>query len=573
MESEPEAGIQGDTGQVHQADVLIVGSGAAGLTCALRLPTELKVIVLSKADTNEASTFYAQGGIAAVIDDDDSLDAHVQDTLICGAGLCHDQVVEQVVAGGREVISWLTELGVPFSRQKTGSCSEPTAANDLASLHLTQEGGHSHRRIIHSADSTGAAIWVALHQAAQARTNISILPHRTAIDLIDKRKIDAGSARCVGAYVFNQAMNRVETFQAHALVLATGGASKTYLYTSNPEVATGDGIAMAWRAGCRVANMEFMQFHPTCLFHPELRSFLISEALRGEGAHLKLPSGERFMPRFHRHAELAPRDVVARAIDHEMKRLGIDCVYLDIRHRGVQFIQEHFPTIYQRCLAVGLDISQEPIPVVPAAHYTCGGIVTQIDGSTDLPGLFALGETAFTGLHGANRMASNSLLECFVLAFSATQTIVQQLSERTQTTLSIENVAIPEWDESQVEDSDEDIVITHNWLELRRLMWNYVGIVRTDKRLARAKRRIELLQSEIHEYYSHYRVTNDLLELRNLVTVAQLIVACAALRKESRGLHYTTDYPDTLPIAKDTVLTPIRSSPAYSSAENLELSR
>lgn len=534
--------------QQIQCDVLIIGSGAAGLSCALKLPKHLRVIVLSKSDITEASTFYAQGGIAAVIDDTDSLDAHVEDTLICGAGLCDENAVRAIVEAGPGIIHWLDELGVPFTRQKA---STQTYSADLSSLHLTQEGGHSHRRIIHAADATGAAIWQVLAKHVQAQDNIQLLPHRTAIDVIRSASLDQTTTHCCGAYVFNQAENKVETIKAKAVVLATGGASKTYLYTSNPEVATGDGIAIAWRAKCRVANMEFMQFHPTCLFHPDMRSFLISEAVRGEGGHLLLPDGERFMHRFHPQLELAPRDVVARAIDHEMKRLGVECVYLDISHRGADFVKSHFPNIYSKCLEVGLDITQEPIPVVPAAHYTCGGVVTNLNGSTDLSGLYAIGETAFTGLHGANRMASNSLLECFSLAFAAAKHITKTLPLLSCTT------DIPDWDESQVDNSDENVVITHNWLELRRLMWDYVGIVRTDKRLARAGRRIDLLQQEIHEYYSHYKISNDLLELRNLVTVAELIVQCAKLRKESRGLHFTDDYPQMLPTAINSILTPV----------------
>lgn len=539
----------------HQCDVLIIGSGAAGLSCALKLPEHLSVVILSKADITEASTFYAQGGIAAVIDDTDSLDAHVQDTLTCGGGLCKEDVVQAIVESGPGIIQWLDELGVPFTRNT--ATPGTSVSNDLSSLHLTQEGGHSHRRIIHAADATGVAIWQVLAKTVQTRKNIKLLSHRTAVDLIRAKPITGQKDdHCCGAYVYNQAENHVETVKANAVVLATGGASKTYLYTSNPEVATGDGIAMAWRAKCRVANMEFMQFHPTSLFHPKMRSFLISEAVRGEGGHLLLPNGERFMHRFHPQLELAPRDVVARAIDHEMKRLGVDCLYLDITHRGEDFIKSHFPMIYKKCLEVDLDITKEPIPVVPAAHYTCGGVVTDLAGSTDLPGLYAIGETASTGLHGANRMASNSLLECFALAFSAAKDIASQYEAETLPALKAKNFKLPAWDESQVDDSDENVVITHNWHELRRLMWDYVGIVRTDKRLARAARRIQLLQQEIQEYYSHYKVSNDLLELRNLVTVAQLIVECAKLRKESRGLHFTTDYPQELEEAFDSILIP-----------------
>jgi len=543
--------------QLH-CDVLIIGSGAAGLSVALKLSTALNIIILSKSEITEASTYYAQGGIAAVIDDEDSLDAHIQDTLTCGAGLCRYEAVKHVVEAGPGIISWLNDLGVPFTRTHAHKNQQTTM--DLSSLHLTQEGGHSHRRIIHAADATGAAIWQVLAQKVKQRDNIRLLPHRTAVDIIYTDKLNQKKPyqpnQACGAYVFNQSTNAVETLQARAIVLATGGASKTYLYTSNPEVATGDGIAMAWRAQCRVANMEFMQFHPTCLFHPKMRSFLISEALRGEGGHLKLPNGERFMHRFHPLLELAPRDVVARAIDHEMKRLGIDCVFLDIRHKGEAFIKQHFPTIYQKCLEADIDITAQSIPVVPAAHYTCGGVMTSLNGETDLPGLYAVGETASTGLHGANRMASNSLLECFSLAFCAAAHIQQLLQVDNQHNQPLQALEIPPWDESQVEDSDEDIVISHNWHELRRLMWDYVGIVRTDKRLARARRRIQLLQQEILESYSHYRVSNNLLELRNLMTVAELIVECALLRKESRGLHYTSDYPQQLETAIDSILIP-----------------
>ena len=534
------------------ADVVVVGSGAAGLTAALRLPQHLDILILSKSDITEASTYYAQGGIAAVVDKTDSIEAHVADTLTCGDGLCHPGIVRNIVTQGPAIIKWLESLNVPFSRQKAAPL-EGLNDQSLASLHLTQEGGHSHRRIIHAADSTGLAVWQQLASTVAKRNNIRLLANATAVDII----INADNQQAQGLYVFNQTTDQVDTVSARAIILATGGANKTYLYTSNPDVATGDGIAMAWRAGCRVANMEFMQFHPTCLFHPQMRSFLISEAVRGEGGLLKLPNGERFMDKYHPRAELAQRDIVARAIDTEMKRHGLECVYLDISHLDQAFIKSHFPMIYQKCLSIGLDISQEPIPVVPAAHYTCGGVVTDQAGQTDVAGLYAIGETACTGLHGANRMASNSLLECFACAFSAAQVIADTI----QATPAPGN--LKPWDDSQVMDSEEDITITHNWLELRRFMWNYVGIVRSDARLARAERRINLLKQEVLEYYSHYHVTNNLLELRNLLTIAELIVKCAQLRKESRGLHSTTDYPQLNQLLADSILTPSNSSGSY----------
>lgn len=524
----------------HQFDVLIIGSGAAGLTAALRLPAQLSVAVISKGELQEGSTRFAQGGIAAVLDNEDSIDAHIHDTLNAGGGLCHEDAVRFTVEQGKNSIDWLVGQGVDFTRDDAGG-------NDF---HLTREGGHSHRRILHSADATGKAISTSLVDSARARQNIHLFEARMAVNLIREPNLDSGRFRCTGAYIFNTVTEAVEVFQSRFVILATGGASKVYLYTSNPDGASGDGIAMAWRAGCRITNMEFNQFHPTCLFHPQAKSFLITEALRGEGALLLLPDGERFMDRFDKRGELAPRDIVARAIDHEMKRLGCDCLYLDISHRPRDFITSHFPTVYEQCLQFGIDITRTPIPVVPAAHYTCGGIQTDLNGSTDLENLYAIGETAFTGLHGANRMASNSLLECIVFAGATADHISSRL----------EKVSAPgevrAWDESRVTDSDEDVVISHNWDELRRFMWDYVGIVRTDKRLQRAKTRIRLLQQEIHEYYANYRITPDLLELRNLATVAELIIASALSRRESRGLHYTLDCPDTLPVARDTILTP-----------------
>src|SRR5690554_924155 len=528
----------------QQYDVLVIGSGAAGLTLALNLADRLSVAVLSKGSLSEGSTFWAQGGVAAVLDDTDTVDAHVQDTLIAGAGLCHEDAVRQIVGDSREAIGWLIQQGVPFTRERG---EDGTETEDF---HLTREGGHSHRRIIHAADATGAAIFNTLQRQAQAHPNIALLENRVAIDLITSSKLGLPGHRCLGAYILNRDSGHVETFSARFTVLATGGASKVYLYTSNPDSASGDGIAMAWRAGCRVANLEFNQFHPTCLYHPQAKSFLITEALRGEGAVLKLPDGTRFMPHFDERAELAPRDIVARAIDHEMKRLGLDCVYLDISHKPAAFIREHFPTVYERCLSFGIDITREPIPVVPAAHYTCGGVMVDSNGQTDVDQLYAIGETSFTGLHGANRMASNSLLECIVYAQAAAEHILLKIDALHQPDRS------PNWDESRVTNSDEDVVISHNWDELRRFMWDYVGIVRTHKRLERATHRIKLLQNEIAEYYSNYKVSDDLIELRNLATVAELIIRSALERKESRGLHFSLDYPEQSPIARDTMLVP-----------------
>ncbi len=528
-------------------DVLIIGSGAAGLTLALNLAPDLRVAVLSKVALTEGSTFYAQGGVSAVLADDDSIESHVQDTLAAGAGLCHEDAVRFTVEQGRAAIEWLLELGVPFTRATDG---------DRSHLHLTREGGHSHRRVVHAEDSTGRAIELTLVEQARRHANIELFEQHLAVDLITVG--GPGAPRCVGAYVLDRERRRVDVFRARWVILATGGASKTYLYTSNPDGSTGDGIAMAWRAGCRVANMEFMQFHPTCLYHPRAKSFLISEAVRGEGGVLRLPDGERFMPRFDARAELAPRDIVARAIDHEMKRLGIDHVYLDITHQPADFIRSHFPNIYQRCLEYGFDMTREPLPVVPAAHYTCGGVMTDLAARTDVAGLYAVGEVAHTGLHGANRMASNSLLECLVFARAAARDILARRNEP-----AWEGPLAP-WDESQVTDSDEHVVVTHNWDELRRFMWDYVGIVRTTKRLERAKHRVDLLNGEIQEYYANFRIDGDLIELRNLALVADLIIRSALSRHESRGLHYLRDYPQPDPALDgvDTVLTP-RSRPRH----------
>jgi len=528
--------------QHFQHDVLVIGSGAAGLTLALKLADNLRVALLCKDSATGGSTYYAQGGVAGVIDSSDTVEAHVEDTLNAGAGLCDSDAVRFTVGKSKACIDWLIEQGVPFTED---------AGNNTGGYHLTKEGGHSHRRIIHAADATGRAISTTLINRAKQHSNIDLFEHRVAIDLITREKLDLEGSGCLGAYVLNRHNDTVELFQARFVVVASGGASKSYLYTSNPDGASGDGIAMAWRAGCRVANMEFNQFHPTCLYHPQAKSFLISEALRGEGALLKLPSGERFMDNFDSRGELAPRDIVARAIDHEMKRLGSDCLYLDISHKSDDFILEHFPTIHKRCLKFGIDITREAIPIVPAAHYTCGGVMTDLRGRTDVAQLYAIGETAFTGFHGANRLASNSLLECLVFADAAANDILANFEQ------TAEPAQAPDWDESQVTDSDEDVIISHNWDELRRFMWDYVGIVRTDKRLQRAEHRIALLKREIAEYYSNYKVSNDLLELRNLICVADLIIQSAMARKESRGLHYTLDYPNAATQPENTILAPL----------------
>jgi L-aspartate oxidase len=537
-------------------DVAIVGSGLAGLSVALHLAQTRKVAIISKRELLDGASNWAQGGIAAVLDSGDSHDQHIADTLVAGAGLCDEAATRYIVEHGREAIEWLIEQGVPFTRDETAELG----------FHLTREGGHSQRRIIHAADATGHAVQVTLEQKVRAHPNITLFEHHCAIDVITSDKLQpdgvhagpalVGQPRCYGLYVQDEKSGKVQTFEAEHTVLATGGAGKVYLYTTNPDTATGDGIAMAWRAGCRVSNMEFIQFHPTCLYHPFAKSFLITEAVRGEGGLLKLPpeagsaAGTRFMPAHDERGELAPRDVVARAIDFEMKKRGIDYVHLDITHKSPEFIQEHFPTIYARCLELGIDITKEAIPVVPAVHFTCGGVVTDLAGRTDIPGLYAVGETAYTGLHGANRLASNSLLECLVVGRACAHQIAAAPT--------VDLPALPAWDESRVTNADEEVVIAHNWDELRRFMWNYVGIVRTTKRLERAQHRIKLLKEEIDEYYRNFRVTNDLLELRNLVEVAHLIVRSALSRHESRGLHFSRDYPDTLPKALPSVLTPRR---------------
>jgi L-aspartate oxidase len=521
-----------------QFDTLIIGSGLAGLTLAIKLAEHKKVGLITKKSLSDGASGQAQGGIAAVLSGNDSLEAHIQDTLTAGAGLCDEVATRYIVEHGKAAVDWLISQGVPFTRDES---------NDTG-YHLTREGGHSHRRIIHAADATGHAVQETLIARVLQHPNITVLENHMSVDLITGRKLGRMDNRCYGVYVLDSLKDEVVTIAAQNTILATGGSGKVYLYTTNPDTATGDGIAIAWRAGCRIANMEFIQFHPTCLYHPHAKSFLISEAVRGEGGLLKLPDGRRFMPWHDERAELAPRDIVARAIDFEMKKRGLDCVYLDISHQSVEFLQEHFPTIYARCLTLGINISKEPIPVVPAAHYTCGGVITDLHARTDVENLYAVGETAYTGLHGANRLASNSLLECLVFADVAVQDILGKLAEK--------SFPLPDWDESRVTDADERIVISHNWAELRHFMWDYVGIVRTNKRLQRAQHRIQLLQDEINEYYANFHISPDLLELRNLVLNAELIVQSALSRHESRGLHFSKDYPDTLPEARPTILTP-----------------
>lgn len=539
-------------GSTRKFDILVIGSGAAGLTLALRAAPFARVGLLSKSSLEQGATFYAQGGIAAVLDDSDSLESHVEDTITVGGGLCHREMVEHVVGNSAAAVRWLVEQGVPFSTLP-GATVRRGGSNDadidLSSLHLAQEGAHSHRRIIHATDATGKAVFQTLHRRANENPTIHFIEGCTALDLVVHEPGGGASRRCSGVYVLDDATRRVSAIEARFVVLATGGASKAYLYTTNPDSASGDGIAMAWRAGCRVANMEFNQFHPTCLFHPHARSFLITEAMRGEGARLELPDGARFMEQFDSRGELASRDVVARAIDHETKRLGEDCVYLNIAHRPAELVRERFPNIHRRCLELGIDITRERIPVVPAAHYTCGGVMVNRDGETDIENLYAVGETTFSGLHGANRIASNSLSECFVIAFSAADSIGRKIGDT-----EFAGPA-PGWPDSRAESGD-DILISHNWDELRRCMWDYVGIVRSDGRLRRAERRLEMLREEIHEHFQSYRISRDMLELRNLALVAGLIVRSAGLRKESRGLHFNLDHPNLLPEAADTVLAP-----------------
>ncbi len=528
--------------------VVVVGAGLAGLTVALQVADDRPVIVLAKRRLHEGATAWAQGGIVGVLGADDSVASHVRDTQEAGAGLVDEHTARFVAEHSAAAIEWLVAAGVPFSPDPGGPLG----------LHLTREGGHAVRRIAHAADATGKAIHDALLARAQLHPNIQLRERWMAVDVVTSRHLRRAEApRCYGLYALDIEGGRVETLAASAVVLATGGVGKVYRYTSNPDTATGDGVAMAWRAGCRVGNMEFIQFHPTCLYHPQERSFLITEALRGEGAWLRLPSadgpGERFMAAHDERGELAPRDIVARAIDFEMKKHGIDHVWLDARHLGETFLKQHFPTVHARCLQLGIDIARDPIPVVPAAHYACGGVVTDLDGRTDLPDLYAVGETTYTGLHGANRLASNSLLECVVIGRGcAARVLATDLPAAPD---------LPPWDESQVEDADEQVVISHNWDELRLVMWNYVGIVRTTKRLERALHRIKLLRDEIDDYYANFRVNRDLLELRNLVVSAELIVRSALRRHESRGLHFSRDFPDALPVSFPTVLTrPARSS-------------
>ena len=527
-------------------DVIIVGSGAAGLTAAITLARTHKVLVLAKGELTGGSTSWAQGGIAAVLDAGDTFDNHINDTMVAGAGLNRRETVEFVVENAPAAIARLEEMGVPFNKE-------------AEVLHLTREGGHSHRRIVHVDDATGWAVQEALQKTAAAHPNITLRPHMVAIDLIVDRHAESptGANNVWGVYALDHASGHVETLTARATIMASGGAGRTYLFSTAPRGATGDGIAMAWRAGARVSNMEMMQFHPTCLYNLEVKNFLITEAVRGEGGHLKLPedaddeAGDRFMARFDpERMELAPRDIVARAIDHEIKRLGLDYVHLDISHRDPEFVKGHFPNIYEKLMGLGIDMTKEPIPVVPAQHYTCGGILIDLAGRADLPGLYAAGESSESGLHGANRLASNSLLECFVFGDAAARDIAEHWDSMPAPP------AIRPWDESRVTDSDEEVVIKQTWTEIRRFMWNYVGIVRTTKRLERPQHRIDLLRGEVEEYYGNFRVTQDLIELRNLIEVADLIVRSALARKESRGLHFITDYPDLLPEAEDTVLVP-----------------
>ena len=527
-------------------DVIIVGSGAAGLSAAITLARTHKVLVLAKGELTGGSTSWAQGGIAAVLDAGDTFANHINDTMGAGAGLNRRETVEFVVENAPAAIARLEDMGVPFNKE-------------AEVLHLTREGGHSHRRIVHVDDATGWAVQEALQNTAAAHPNITLRPHMVAIDLIIDRNAETptGADNVWGVYALDNQSGHVETLTARATIIASGGAGRTYLFSTAPRGATGDGIAMAWRAGARVSNMEMMQFHPTCLYNLEVKNFLITEAVRGEGGHLKLPedagdeAGDRFMDRFDpERMELAPRDIVARAIDHEIKRLGLDYVHLDISHRDPEFVKGHFPNIYEKLIGLGIDMTREPIPVVPAQHYTCGGILIDLAGRTDLPGLYAAGEASESGLHGANRLASNSLLECFVFGDAAARDIAEHWDAMPAPP------PIRPWDESRVTDSDEEVVIKQTWTEIRRFMWNYVGIVRTTKRLERAQHRIDLLREEVEDYYGNFRVTQDLIELRNLIEVADLIVRSALARKESRGLHFITDYPDMLPEAVDTVLVP-----------------
>jgi L-aspartate oxidase len=511
------------------SDFLVIGGGIAGMMFALKAAELGSVTVLTKAASDEANTAYAQGGIASVWSVDDSFESHIEDTLRAGVGLCNREAVEAIVRDGPAVVRELIALGTRFTRVEEGSEDE---------YDLGREGGHSHRRVLHAQDLTGREIMRALGAAAANHPNLRVVENHVAINLLMERRADGQPSACWGAYALEKATMAVRKFVARATMLATGGAGKVYLYTTNPDIASGDGVAMAYRAGAPIANMEFYQFHPTCLYHPAAKSFLISEALRGEGAILRLPDGTPFMKRYHPDAELAPRDVVARAIDSEMKRLGLDCVYLDISHRPVSYVRERFPNIFKRCLSFGFDLSAAPIPVVPAAHYMCGGVITDIMARTPIARLYAAGEVAMTGLHGANRLASNSLLEAAVMGLRAAADVrVRMHGDRSAPP------EFPEWDPGDAIKSEQRVLITHSWEEIRRLMWNYVGIVRSDRRLDRAMRRIQMLKEEIHSYYWDHLLDSDLIELRNLVTVAELLVRCAQTRKESRGLHYNIDHP------------------------------
>ncbi|MBM3859046.1 MAG: L-aspartate oxidase [Verrucomicrobia bacterium] len=526
--------------QQHNYDFLVIGSGIAGLSFALKAARAGNVAIITKKKSAESNTNYAQGGIAAVTSAEDSFESHIQDTLNAGAGLCKEDVVRAIVSEGPAIVRDLAEIGVRFSERE----------NARGEYDLGKEGGHTKRRVLHAGDITGREIERALLAAAAAEKNIAIFENLLAIDLITTRKLrQPGPNRCLGAYVLDEFSGEVSVFAARVTLLATGGSGKVYLYTSNPDIASGDGVAMAYRAGASVANMEFIQFHPTCLYHPKAKSFLISEAVRGEGAVLLGKDGQPFMKKHHPMADLAPRDIVARAIDAEMKRTGADSAFLDITHKDAGFVQKRFPNIHAKCLEFGFDMTKTPLPIVPAAHYQCGGVVTNVDGETDITGLLAAGEVACTGLHGANRLASNSLLEAVVVAERAAKKLTSSPPD-----LPPASYHLPSWQSGNTGDPDELVVVTHNWDEIRRLMWDYVGIVRTDKRLLRARARIQNLQREINQFYWNYKVTPDLIELRNLALVAELIIESALLRRESRGLHCTLDYPHALPAAYDTVL-------------------